>query len=310
MKKNRPVIIDCDPGHDDAIALIMAFSALSDFDVLAVTSTAGNQTIEKTTLNVQKILTLLDKAPLVGQGSSKPMVRELEIAPAVHGKSGLDGPKLPEPTVAVADNAWDLSYRLIQSSEQPVTLIATGPLTNLGILFTAHPDVKDNIKEIAIMGGGIERGNWTPTAEFNILVDPEAADIVFTSGIPLTMCGLDVTERAKIFPDEVERFRATQQKVPVFVAELVDFFSQFHFGMGFDGSPLHDPCAVAYLLKPELFTTEKLHVAIETRGKLTTGMTVADRRISSDKQPANVTAVMDINREQFIEFLYQCSLSY
>ncbi|MBS9778233.1 MAG: nucleoside hydrolase [Gammaproteobacteria bacterium] len=308
--KKRPVIIDCDPGHDDAIALIMAFSNISDFDVLAVTSTAGNQTIEKTTLNVQKILTLLDKSPLIGQGSAKPMVRELEIAPAVHGQSGLDGPELPEPKVPVTDNAWDLSYRLIKASEDPVTLIATGPLTNLGILFTAHPEVKSNIKEIVIMGGGIERGNWTAAAEFNILVDPEAANIVFTSGIPLIMCGLDVTEKAKILPDEVERFRATQKKIPVFIAELVDFFSHFHIEMGFDGTPLHDPCAVAYLLKPDMFTTEKLHVAIETQGKLTTGMTVADRRINSDKKPANVMAVMDVNREQFIEFLYQCGLAY
>lgn len=308
--KKRPVIMDCDPGHDDAIALIMALSNISDFDVLAVTSTAGNQTIEKTTRNVQSVLTLLGKSPLVGQGSAKPMVRELEIAPAVHGQSGLDGPELPEPNVSVAGSAWDLSYRLIKASEEPVTLIATGPLTNLGILFTAHPDVKSNIKEIVIMGGGIARGNWTPAAEFNILVDPEAADIVFTSGVPLTMCGLDVTEKAKILPNEVERFRATQKKVPVFIAELVDFFSQFHMEMGFDGTPLHDPCAVAYLLKPTLFTTEKLHVVIETQGKHTTGMTLADRRIHSDKQPANVTAVMDVDREQFIELLYQCAMAY
>lgn len=306
----RPIIIDCDPGHDDAIALVMALSKVSNLDVIGVTSTAGNQTIEKTTLNLRKILTFLDKDIPIGIGSEKPMFRDLEIAPSVHGKSGLDGPKLPSPKFNVVDSAWHLSHRLIMESKEPVTLVATGPLTNLGILLLAYPEVKSKIKEISIMGGGLNNGNWSIAAEFNILVDPEAANIVFKSGIKVIMSGLDVTEKARIMPEERELFRNSKSKVSIFIAQLLDFFSKFHDDMGFDGTPLHDPCAVAYLIEPEIFKTEDYHVVVETSGEYTKGMTIADKRINPNKEKANAKVVLDLDREKFIKLILKCSDSY
>ncbi|MDC7127159.1 MAG: nucleoside hydrolase [Spirochaetales bacterium] len=305
-----PVIIDCDPGHDDAIALVMAFAS-KELDVLAVTTTAGNQTLAKTTANACKVLTLIEKQVPVAMGANNPMARELEVAPAVHGDSGLDGPVLPEPAFEPVDEpSWELCRRLILESKTPVTMVATGPLTNLGILFTKYPEVKDNIERISIMGGGIDHGNWTTAAEFNILVDPEAADIVFTSGIPVIMSGLDVTEKALIKKEEVEEIRAMGQTVPVFVAELLDFFFKFHIEMGFDGAPLHDPCAVAYLMAPELFETVDYHVIIETEGKYTTGMTIADKRINPDIEKPNAKVCMGLNRKKFIDLLKDVCRSY
>ncbi len=308
--KKISIIMDCDPGHDDAIALIMA-TAAENLNLIGVTTTAGNQTIEKTTNNALRVLSFLGKTIPVAMGSTKPMVRTLEIAPNVHGSTGLDGPSLGEPSYsAVEDKAWDFTRRLLLESDEKVTLVATGPLTNLGILLSLYPEVKDKIEQISIMGGGIDHGNWVPAAEFNILVDPEAADIVFKSGIPIIMSGLDVTEKAIIFDSEVERLRATNKKVPVFVAELLDFFSIFHKELGFQGSPMHDPCAIAYLIDPSIFISEDYHVDIETQGKYTTGMTIADKRINNKKAKNNVKALMDLDRERFIRLLEKLCSTY
>lgn len=308
--ERMPIIIDCDPGHDDAIALVMACHNVR-FDLLGVTTTAGNQTLGKTTANARKLLDFLGVRPPLAKGAEKPMVRELQIAPSVHGDSGLDGPFLPETDyMPVAEPAWDLCRRLILGSPTPVTFVATGPLTNLGILFTCYPEVKENIERICLMGGGLDHGNWTVAAEFNILVDPEAADIVFNSGIPIIMCGLDVTEKAVIHPQEVEEIRSLGNPVAVLVAELIDFFSQFHLKMGFPGATLHDPCTIAYLLAPNLFTTEPHHVQVETQGRLTTGMTVADRRTDPDKKTPNVLVCMDLDRRGFIDLLMESCRSY
>jgi len=304
-----PVIIDCDPGHDDAIALILAFAS-DALDVKAVTVTAGNQTVEKTLYNAKRILTCIGKRPPVAAGAAKPMYRDLEIAASVHGDSGLDGPALPQPDFQEESiPAVDLLRKTILESPDPITLIPTGPLTNIGILFTVYPEVKKNIKQISLMGGGIETGNWTSSAEFNILVDPEAADIVFRSGIPIIMAGLDVTHKALIMKEEVEQLRNFGGKIPVLVAELLDFFSKFHDTQGFSGTPLHDPCAVAYLVKPELFVTKDFHIDIECHGKYTTGMTLADRRPWSIATP-NVIACLDIDRECFIELIFEACKSY
>jgi pyrimidine-specific ribonucleoside hydrolase len=307
--KKTPVVFDCDPGHDDAIALILAFAS-EELEIKAVTVTAGNQTLEKTLRNAKSILSCIGKHPLVAGGAAKPMCRTLEIAPSVHGESGLDGPVLPEPDFQEESvPAVELLHKTILNSPDPITMIATGPLTNIGILFTAYPEVKKNIRQISLMGGGIETGNWTPAAEFNILVDPEAADIVFTSGIPITMAGLDVTHKAMIMKGEIEQLRNLGGKVPVFVAELLDFFSKFHDTQGFPGTPLHDPCAVAYVIKPELFITKPYHVDIECHGKFTTGMTLADRRPWSNKIP-NVTACLDLDRKGFIDLIIEACKSY
>ena len=307
--KKTPVIIDCDPGHDDAIALILAFASAA-LDVKAVTVCAGNQTLDKTLRNAKKILSFIGKRVPVAAGMPAPMCRELQTAPSVHGESGLDGPALPEPGFAEEPvTAVELLRKTIMESAEPITLIPVGPLTNIGFLFSLHPEVKKNIKLISLMGGGIETGNWTATAEFNIFVDPEAADIVFKSGVPIVMSGLDVTEKAKILPEEIERLRTMGGKVPLLAAQLMDFYFGYHKAQGLDGSPLHDPCAVAYIIKPELFVTKPYHISIECHGKLTAGMTVADRRFRPDNTP-NADVCLDVDRKGFIDLVIEACKSY
>jgi len=310
MKNRIPIIIDCDPGHDDAIALIMAFAS-EKLKVLGVSVSAGNQTIEKTYTNARKIISFLGKAPPLAKGASYPLVRRLEVAPSVHGESGLDGHVLPETDyTGVQESAWELHRRLISESPEPVTFVATGPLTNLAILLLAYPEVKNNLKQICLMGGGIDHGNWSSAAEFNILVDPEAAHIVFSCGVPIVMCGLDVTEKAMIFADEIEKLRKSEKRVAVLVAQLLDFFGRFHTDLGFGGAPIHDACTIAYLIKPELFKVCDYHVVIETQGKYTAGMTLADKRVNNSKPQPNVTACMGVDREGFVRLLEECCLSY
>jgi pyrimidine-specific ribonucleoside hydrolase len=297
-----PVIIDCDPGHDDAIALVLAFAS-EKLDVKAVTVTGGNQTLAKTLNNARKVLSYIGKRPRLAAGADKPMFRELKTAPEVHGDSGLDGLMLPETDYREeAIPAIDLMRQIIMESAAPITLVPIGPLTNLGILLTAYPDVKKNIERISMMGGGIESGNWSAAAEFNIAVDPEAADIVFTSGLPITMCPLDVTHKAILLPSEIEALRKHGGKVSVMVAEMVDFYFRCHIEQGFKGAPLHDPCAVAWLIAPEIFTTRDYHISVETRGRHTTGMTFADRRFWSKAKP-NTTVCIDIDRPAFINLV-------
>lgn len=310
MEKKIPIIIDCDPGHDDAIALIMAFAA-RNLEVLGVTTTSGNQTLEKTTRNALKVLDYIGKTPVVAAGCHEPLVRPLQVAPSVHGESGLDGPSMPEPSLKASDApAWEVSYSLIMGCPEPVTMVCTGPLTNLAILFLSHSDVRSHIERICLMGGGIDHGNWTTAAEFNILVDPEAADMVFSSGIPIVMCGLDVTEKAILTREDVDSIRSLGGKVPHLVADLLDFFMKFHLEMGFPGAPLHDPTVIAYLMRPDLFETESLFVQVETQGKLTTGMTFADKRVNPHKREPNATVCMDLNRTGFVQLLHQCCASY
>jgi len=304
-----PIIMDCDPGHDDAIALILAFSS-PKLDVRAVTVTGGNQTVEKTLRNARKVLSYIGVRPPLARGADKPMFRELETAAAVHGESGLGGPVIPETDYReVPLCAVDLMRKTILESPKPVTLVPTGPLTNIGILLSTYPEVKRNIGGVSLMGGAVLGGNWTAAAEFNILVDPEAADIVFSSGLPIVMSGLDVTHKAYIKKDEVESIRSLGGKVPKLVAELLDFFFKFHDERGYVGAPLHDPCAVAYLMAPEIFTTRDYYVQIETRGEFTTGATVADRAGTTGK-PANAKVSMDVDRDAFIRLLVDACASY
>ena len=211
-----PVILDCDPGHDDAIALILALAS-PELKVLAVTTSAGNQTPDKTLNNALRILTLLGRDDIpVAAGANKPLARELIIADNVHGESGLDGPKLPDPGFApVAMTALELMAKCLRESPEPVTLVPTGPLTNIALLLAAHRELKSKIARIVLMGGAAGAGNWTPAAEFNIYVDPEAADMVFKSGLPITMCGLDVTHEAQVMDEDIERVRAITNPVGI-----------------------------------------------------------------------------------------------
>ncbi|MEM0550081.1 MULTISPECIES: pyrimidine-specific ribonucleoside hydrolase RihA [Aeromonas] len=302
-----PVILDCDPGHDDAIALILALAS-PELKVLAVTTSAGNQTPDKTLNNALRILTLLGRDDiLVAAGAPKPLARELIIADNVHGESGLDGPKLPDPAFAPqAMTGIELMARCLRESPEPVTLVPTGPLTNIALLLAAHPELKGKIARIVLMGGAAGAGNWTPAAEFNIYVDPEAADMVFKSGIPITMCGLDVTHEAQVMDEDIERVRAITNPVAQCVAGLLDFFMIYHRDpkWGFAGAPLHDPCTIAWLLNPALFHGVECRVDIETRGEHTVGMTVVDRYGLSGK-PANALVLLGLDRAGFIDLLVE-----
>jgi len=300
-----PIILDCDPGHDDAIALVLALAS-PELEVKAVTSSAGNQTPDKTLRNVLRMLTLLKRSDIpVAGGAGKPLMRDLIIADNVHGETGLDGPALPEPGFAPQNcTAVELMAKVLRESPEPVTLVATGPQTNVALLLNSHPELHAKIARIVIMGGAMGLGNWTPAAEFNIYVDPEAAEIVFQSGIPVVMAGLDVTHRAQIMADDIERFRAINNPVARTVAELLDFFMEYHKTekWGFQGAPLHDPCTIAWLLKPEIFTTVRRWVGVETQGKYTQGMTVVDYFMLSGNEP-NTDIMLDIDRQAFVDLL-------
>ncbi|MGL6368570.1 pyrimidine-specific ribonucleoside hydrolase RihA [Aeromonas hydrophila] len=300
-----PVILDCDPGHDDAIALILALAS-PELKVLAVTTSAGNQTPDKTLNNALRILTLLGRDDIpVAAGAHKPLARELIIADNVHGESGLDGPKLPDPGFApVAMTALELMAKCLRESPEPVILVPTGPLTNIALLLAAHPELKSKIARIVLMGGAAGPGNWTPAAEFNIYVDPEAADMVFKSGLPITMCGLDVTHEAQVMDEDIERVRAITNPVAQCVAGLLDFFMIYHRDpkWGFAGAPLHDPCTIAWLLAPALFHGVECRVDIETGGTHTSGMTVVDRYGLTGKT-ANALVLLGLDRAGFIDLL-------
>ncbi|HAD42187.1 MAG TPA: pyrimidine-specific ribonucleoside hydrolase RihA [Plesiomonas shigelloides] len=312
MDKALPIIIDCDPGHDDAIALILALAS-PKLNVMAVTTSAGNQTPDKTLRNALRILTLLGRHDIpVAGGAPKPLLRELIIADNVHGESGLDGPALPEPGFAPqALTAVELMAKTLRASAEPVTLVPTGPLTNIALLLSAHPELKAKIARIVLMGGSAGPGNWTPAAEFNIYVDPEAAEMVFGAGVPITMCGLDVTHAAQVMDEDIERIRAITNPIARTVAELLDFFMIYHRDpkWGFVGAPLHDPCTIVWLLRPELFTGIECHVSVETQGQYTVGMTVVDRYRLSPHEP-NATVLLGVERQGFIDLLVEQLQAY
>ena len=295
-----PILIDCDPGHDDAIAILLALAS-PEVELLAVTTVAGNQTLEKTTRNALKVLELAGRTDVpVAAGASHPLERELRVAANVHGESGLDGPDLPEPTTRPVDaDAADLLAELI---EPGVVLVPTGPLTNVARLLLGHPDVRERLDRIVWMGGAIGEGNVTPAAEFNAFVDPEAAREVFDSGVPVTMVGLDVTHKALFTRAHADRLRGTGAAGRA-VAELSDFFQIFHerrYGM--NGSPIHDALAVAHVIDPTLLTTVHCNVEIETDSRWCDGRTVVDRWLVTDR-PHNADVGVDVDAERFLELL-------
>ncbi|MCE7041518.1 pyrimidine-specific ribonucleoside hydrolase RihA [Dyadobacter sp. CY312] len=301
-----PIIIDCDPGHDDALMLMLAFGS-GKFDIKAVTTSAGNQTQEKTLNNALKILTLIGANVPVFRGAEKPLFRNLIIADYVHGETGLDGPALPKPAFeAQALSAVEGIAAILRSSEEKITIVPTGPLTNIATFLLAYPHLKDKIERISLMGGGIFRGNMTPLAEFNIFADPEAAHLVFKSGIPITMCGLDVTHKALVFQKDIDLLRSIGNNTGKAAADLMDFFSIFYRTNRTEldgGAALHDPCAIAWLIEPEMFTSKPCFVDVEINGTLTTGTTVVDFYDVTGKEP-NVEVVYDIDRERYIKMLY------
>lgn len=307
--KPIPVICDCDPGHDDAIMLMLA-GASKRLRVLAVTACCGNQTIEKTTYNVRRICTLLGLNVPIAAGRPRPLLGPPMTAGNIHGSTGLDGPVLPEPEVPLLDiPSVELMARILRASSEPVTIISTGPLTNTAALLLAHPELKEKIARISFMGGGLQHGNWTPAAEFNILVDPEAADTVLRSGIPVTMSGLDVTLKALVFEEDFERIRAVGNKVARIVADWLEFFYKFHREKGYAGAPLHDVCAAAVLVAPELFEKHDYNVEVELSGEFTRGATLADVYNRWGREP-NATCVTGVNREGFVDLLVKAVAQY
>lgn len=299
----RPIIIDCDPGHDDAIAILLALAHPEELEIRGITTVGGNQILDKITDNALKVLSFVNADIPVAKGAKGPLFGKLVTGEEAHGESGMDGPVLPASMFKPVDQgAVEFMLEIIRASEEPITLVPMAPLTNIALLITAYPEVKDKIKEISLMGGGLAYGNVTSTAEFNIFVDPEAARIVYESGIPIVMSGLDVTDKAAIFEEEILELKQ-KGPVSVMVGELLDFYSIYGKKMGYVGNALHDPCAVAWLVHPELFQSEHLYVTVETEGKLTRGMTVADRRKKPDRQP-NVQVLTGVDREAFMKLLF------
>jgi inosine-uridine nucleoside N-ribohydrolase len=294
-----PIVLDCDPGHDDAIAIMFAAGDPA-VELLAITTVAGNQTLPKTTLNARRVCTLagIREVP-VAAGCARPLIQPLRTAADVHGESGLDGPRFGEPTVqALDEHAVDVIHRVLQEHPEPVTLVPTGPLTNIALLLTRHPEDAARIREIVLMGGSIERGNVTPYAEFNIYVDPEAAAIVFGSGVPVTMCGLNVTHQALVTPEVVARLEALGGELGVVCAELMTFFASTYRRLwGFEAPPLHDPVAVARVIDPTLVECVDAHVAVEVAGEHTRGATVVDLYGHLGSAPnAKVAVGLDVPR--------------
>lgn len=303
----RKIIIDTDPGQDDAVAILLALASPEEIDVLGITAVAGNVPLSLTQKNARIVCELAGKPDTkVFAGCDTPIARKLVTAEHVHGKTGLDGPTLPDPEMELADgHAVDFIIDTLRAEpEGTVTLCPLGPLTNIATALTKAPDIASRIKEIVLMGGAyFEVGNITPTAEFNIYVDPEAAKIVFACGAPITVMPLDVTHKALVTKPRNDAFRALGTPVGVAVAEMTDFFERFDKEKyGSQGAPLHDPCVTAYLIKPELFTGRHINVEIETSSDLTLGMTVADWWRVSGREP-NATFMGDIDADGFFDLL-------
>lgn len=303
----RKIIIDTDPGQDDAVAILLALASPEDVEVLGITAVAGNVPLALTSLNARKVCELAGRPDVpVFAGCDRPLGRALVTAEHVHGKTGLDGPDLPEPEMPLQDaHAVDFIVETLHS--QPagtVTLCPLGPLTNIATAFERAPEIVARVQEIVLMGGAyFEVGNITPTAEFNIYVDPQAADIVFRSGVPITVMPLDVTHKALVTGPRNDAFRALGTPVGVAVAQMTDFFERFDKEKyGSDGAPLHDPCVTAYLIRPDLFSGRRINVEIETTSELTMGMTVADWWGVTDRAP-NATFMGRVDADAFFALL-------
>lgn len=303
------IIIDTDPGQDDAVAILLALASPDEITVLGITAVAGNVPLALTEKNARIICELAGRPDIaVFAGCDRPLVQPLVTAEHVHGKTGLDGIALPDPTMPLQDrHAVDFIIDTLRS-EPPgsVTLCPLGPLTNIATAFTRAPDIAARVKEIVLMGGAyFEVGNITPAAEFNIYVDPEAAEIVFQSGVPLVVMPLDVTHKVLTTRPRIDAIRAIGSPVAHAVASWTDFFERFDMAKyGAEGAPLHDPCVIAYLLAPALFTGRHINVEIETTSALTRGMTVADWW-GVTKRPKNAIFMGDVDAAGFYALLTQ-----
>jgi pyrimidine-specific ribonucleoside hydrolase len=298
-----PVLLDCDPGHDDAIALLLALAS-PELELLGITTTYGNQTLDKTTANALRVLGLVERTDVpVAAGAERPLARELFVAAHVHGESGLDGPVLPEAhATPVPDDASSFTAAAIGAATQPVTIVATGPLTNLARFLAEHGS--DGVARVVVMGGAVAEGNFTPAAEFNVWCDPEAAAAVFASGLDVSMMGLDVTHQALLGPAVEERLRSAG-RIGSFVADLNVYFTRYHRETyGWDGAPIHDAVAVAHLIRPGLVETRHRNVEVELESDLCRGRTVVDLWNRTDRPP-NVHVGVGLDVEAFFDLLVE-----
>lgn len=303
----KKIIIDTDPGQDDAVAILLALASPDELELLAITCVAGNVPLELTAKNARVVCELAGHTDVpVHAGCDRPLARDLVTAEHVHGKTGLDGADLPDPVMPLSDlhGVEAIIHHVRREPPGSVTLVPIGPLTNVATALQRAPDIAERLGGIVLMGGAyFEVGNITPTAEFNIYVDPEAGDIVFKSGAPITVMPLDVTHKALITKERLERIAAIGTAVSDAVSGWLDFYERFDLEKyGAAGGPLHDPCTIAWLLKPELFTGRHINVEIETQSDLTRGMTVADWWRVTDRAP-NATFIGDVDAEGFFELL-------
>jgi inosine-uridine nucleoside N-ribohydrolase len=307
----RRILLDCDPGHDDAVAILLAARSPA-LRLEAITTVAGNQTLEKTTRNALKICSVAGiRSVPVAAGMDRPLVRDLQVAANIHGTSGLDGPSLPEPDLSAASiHGVDLLIEKLLASDGDLTIVATGPLTNVAAAIRREPAIVPKIQQIVLMGGAMGLGNTTPAAEFNIYVDPEAAQIVFSCGRPITMIGLDVTHQAQATPEVRARIRALGSPVAHLVDDLLGFFGETYLRVfGFPAPPVHDPCAVAWVIDPTLIQSRPMRVDIELRGEWTTGRTVCDR-YGITGRPANAEVGLELDVPRFWNLLIETLASY
>lgn len=292
----RKVILDCDPGHDDAFAIMLAAKHL---DLLGVTTIGGNSQLEKVTTNALKTLEVIDMPGIpVYPGHSGPMVAPLVTAPQFHGESGMDGPVLPDPLIkAQTKHAVDFIVDTVMSTDD-VTLIATAPLTNIAAAINREPRIVERVREISIMGGSVTFGNWTPMAEFNIFVDPEAAYRVFNSGIHVKMSGLNLTRQCFVTQKELAEIRRIKTRAGKFAVDLLEFFMDSTTKSAkLNGANLHDACAVAWLIDPSLIKSAPMHITVELKGEFTRGMTVCDYRHLRGPEPE-----IDLHRAPTMDF--------
>jgi purine nucleosidase len=304
----RPTIIDCDPGQDDAVNLLLAMAAPETFDILGITVVAGNVPLSLTERNTRQMCDIAGRTDLaVYAGCDRPMRRALLTAEKVHGKTGIDGVALVAPSTPLAGvHAVDFIIDTLRQADSPVTLVPTGPLTNIGTAIERAPDVVESIEEIVLMGGAMrEGGNHSPSAEFNMLVDPHAADIVFRCGRPITALGLDVTHQVLATPERRARIRALDNQAAQAVSGMLDFFDRHDTAKyGSLGAPLHDPCTSAYLLRPEIFEGRTCNVTVETESELTMGHTAVDFWHVTDR-PRNVHWIHGVDADGFYDLLIQ-----
>lgn len=300
----RQIWIDCDPGHDDAMAILTAIANPEKLKILGISTVGGNQTIEKVTTNAKNILEFVHSDIPLAKGQDKPLVKPLNTAPDAHGDGGMDGSYFNGTDYPVVlENAVEYMYHKIMESKEKTTLVALAPLTNLALLLKVYPEVKEKIECISMMGGGISHGNCTELAEFNIYVDPEAAHIVFHSGISVIMAGLDVTENAAITLNEIKTLK-DKGKVSHLAYELLSFYNESGKQFGFIDSPIHDLCAVEYLIKPEIFSGKNYYVDIVTDNGISRGQTLADLR-KVPKHKDNVFVLKQVDRKKFVETLVE-----